>query len=173
MRGRALGTDHHGLEVHEGASSPLRCHDAMRSLDIVSTFSIRISAIPSPRDVGPPTHLRLDWASVDTHGHRGLRRRGAQQWLGQELAGTTVWLFECDGSENRVNWCTSCPAVQHEADQLCRRCLQADKRSGVVFHVAVHGGGQLGVWEDCDGGEWKQKLKIKSDGAAMGAAMWC
>lgn len=81
----------------------LRCCDALRCLDIISTFSIRISAIPSPRDAGPSTHLRLDWASVDTHGHRGLRRRGAQQWLGQELAGTTVWLFECDGSENRVN----------------------------------------------------------------------
>lgn len=80
-----------------------RCRDATRSLDIISTFSIQISAIPSPRDGGPPTHLRLDGASVSNHNHRGLRRRGAQQWLGQELAGTAVWLFWCDGSENRVN----------------------------------------------------------------------
>lgn len=95
MPGRALGTEHRGLEVHKGASSPLRCRDAMTPLDITSTFSIQISAIHSPRDAGRSTHLRLDWASVDTHDHmhRGLRRRGAQQWLGQELAGTTVWLF--------------------------------------------------------------------------------
>lgn len=61
--------------------------------------------------------------------------------------------------------------LSNQADQLCRRCLQADKRSGVVFHVAVHGGGQLGIWKDCDGGEQQQKLKIKR-GTAMGAVLF-
>lgn len=71
-----------------------------------------------------------------------------------------------------VHILSSCPAVQPEADQLCRRCQQADTRIGVVFHVAVHGGGQLGIWKDCDGGQWQQRLKIERD-MAMGAAMWC
>lgn len=43
----ALGTKHRGLEVHKGASSPLRCHDGMTSLEIITTFSIQ--TLRSPR----------------------------------------------------------------------------------------------------------------------------
>lgn len=76
------------------------------SLDIISTFSIHISVMPTRCWTFHPPHLRLDWASVNAHDHRGLRRRGAQQGFGQELAGNTVWLFWCEGSENRVNGST-------------------------------------------------------------------